>query len=91
MLPFPFAFLQSHSSALPLPPFLVPCTSDHGNPGAWHGTSTAALATTVACGGARKWHEALYLHEYVFVQFIALADTLGCTWDLFSLLCLSRF
>ena len=49
MLPLPFASLPSHSSALPLPPFLVPCTSDHGNPGAWHGTSTAALATTVAC------------------------------------------
>lgn len=42
-------------------------------------------------GGAQKWHEALYLHEYVFARFIALADTLGCMWDLFSFLRLSRF
>ena len=46
---------------------------DHGNPGAWHGTSATAPATTIACANDAEVHDgllgALDWHE--------LADALG--------------
>jgi RNA exonuclease 1 len=60
---------------------------DHGNPGAWHSISAAAPTTTVACRSDAKVVEgvlgALDSHEFVFARLMALADALGCTWDLF--------
>jgi len=44
---------------------------DHGNPGAWHGTSVTAPATTVACTSDAEVLEgvlgSLDSHELVFV------------------------
>ena len=55
---------------------------DHGNPGAWHGTSATAPATTVACANDAEVLEgllgALDSHEFVFGRLMALADALGC-------------
>lgn len=57
---------------------------DHGNPGAWHGASASAPATTVACTNDAEVLEgvlgALDSHEFVFARLMALADALGCTW-----------
>ena len=66
---------------------------DHGNPGAWHGTSAASPATTVPCTTDAEVLEgvlgALDSHEFIFARLMALADALGCTWYLFSPLCWS--
>jgi RNA exonuclease 1 len=69
---------------------------DHGNPGAWHGTSASAPATTVPCSISDADSEviegvvagALDPHEFVFARLMTLADALGCTWAcaFFSLL-----
>ena len=64
---------------------------DHGNPGAWYGTSAMAPATTVCTSDAEVLEGvlgALDLHEVVFARSMALADALGCTWGLFSLISL---
>ena len=57
---------------------------DHGNPGAWHGTSPSAPATTVPCATDAEVVEgvlgALDSHEFVFARLMTLADALGCTW-----------
>jgi RNA exonuclease 1 len=62
---------------------------DHGNPGAWHGTSPTAPATTIACTSDAEVVEgvvgALDSHEFVFARLMGFADALGCTWG-FSLL-----
>ncbi|KAH9988749.1 hypothetical protein BJV77DRAFT_1145224 [Russula vinacea] len=54
---------------------------DHGNPGAWHGTSAASPATTVPCTTDAEVLEgvlgALDSHEFVFARLMALADALG--------------
>ncbi|KAF8496216.1 hypothetical protein F5888DRAFT_1706478 [Russula emetica] len=54
---------------------------DHGNPGAWHGTSASAPATTVACTNDAEVLEgvlgALDSHEFVFARLMTLADALG--------------
>ena len=56
---------------------------DHGNPGAWHGTSASAPATTVPCTTDAEVLEgilgALDTHEFVFARLMGLADALGCT------------
>ena len=66
---------------------------DHGNPGAWHGTSAASPATTVPCTTDAEVLEgvlgALDSHEFIFARLMALADALGCTRHLFSPLCWS--
>jgi RNA exonuclease 1 len=55
---------------------------DHGNPGAWHGTSPAAPATTVACTNDAEVLDGvlsvLDTHEFVFARLMGLADALGC-------------
>ena len=55
---------------------------DHGNPGAWHGTSATAPATTVACANDAEVLDgllgALDSHEFVFGRLMGLADALGC-------------
>ena len=57
---------------------------DHGNPGAWHGTSASAPATTVPCTNDAEVIEgvvgALDSHEFVFARLMTLADALGCMW-----------
>jgi len=54
---------------------------DHGSPGAWHGTSASAPATTVACSTDAEVLEgvlgALDSHEFVFARLMGLADALG--------------
>ncbi|KAI0266318.1 hypothetical protein BGY98DRAFT_1191446 [Russula aff. rugulosa BPL654] len=54
---------------------------DHGNPGAWHGTSASAPATTVPCTNDAEVIEgvvgALDSHEFVFARLMTLADALG--------------
>jgi len=54
---------------------------DHGNPGAWHGTSPAAPATTVACTNDAEVLDGvlsvLDTHEFVFARLMGLADALG--------------
>ncbi|KAF8462662.1 hypothetical protein DFH94DRAFT_831793 [Russula ochroleuca] len=54
---------------------------DHGNPGAWHGTSADAPATTVPCTNDAEILEgvlgALDSHEFVFARLMGLADALG--------------
>ncbi len=56
---------------------------DHGNPGAWHGASATAPATTVACTSDAEVLEGVLdsvdSHEFVFARLMALADALGCT------------
>ncbi|KAN0141735.1 hypothetical protein V8E53_000197 [Lactarius tabidus] len=55
---------------------------DHGNPGAWHGTSATAPATTVACANDAEVLDglvgALDSHEFIFGRLMGLADALGC-------------
>ena len=55
---------------------------DHGNPGAWHGTSASAPATTVPCTTDAEVLDgilgALDTHEFVFARLMGLADALGC-------------
>ncbi len=55
---------------------------DHGNPGAWHGMSASAPATTVACTNDAEVLDgvlgALDTHEFVFGRLMGLADALGC-------------
>jgi RNA exonuclease 1 len=55
---------------------------DHGNPGAWHGTSVTAPATTVGCANDADVLQgllgALDSHEFVFGRLMGLADALGC-------------
>ena len=55
---------------------------DHGNPGAWHGTSATAPATTIACASDAEVLDgllgALDSHEFVFGRLMGLADALGC-------------
>ena len=55
---------------------------DHGNPGAWHGTSPSAPATTVPCTTDAEVLDgilgALDTHEFVFARLMGLADALGC-------------
>ena len=55
---------------------------DHGNPGAWHGTSASAPATTVPCTTDAEVVDgiigALDTHEFVFARLMGLADALGC-------------
>ena len=53
-------------------------------PGAWHGASPAAPATTAACTSDAEVLGPLYSHEFVLARLIALADALGCMWDLLS-------
>ncbi|KAI9508061.1 hypothetical protein F5148DRAFT_1284472 [Russula earlei] len=54
---------------------------NHGNPGAWHGTSAAAPATTVACANDAEVLDgvldALDSHEFVFARLMGLAEALG--------------
>jgi len=54
---------------------------DHGNPGAWHGTSASASATAVACTSDAEVLEgvldSVVSHELVFARLMALADVLG--------------
>ncbi|KAH9055829.1 hypothetical protein EDB83DRAFT_2293073 [Lactarius deliciosus] len=54
---------------------------DHGNPGAWHGGSATAPATTVACANDAEVLDglvgALDSHEFVFGRLMGLADALG--------------
>ncbi|KAH9061888.1 hypothetical protein EDB87DRAFT_383981 [Lactarius vividus] len=54
---------------------------DHGNPGAWHGASATAPATTVACANDAEVLDglvgALDSHEFVFGRLMGLADALG--------------
>ncbi|KAF8259317.1 ribonuclease H-like domain-containing protein [Lactarius quietus] len=54
---------------------------DHGNPGAWHGTSATAPATTVACANDAEVLDglvgALDSHEFIFGRLMGLADALG--------------
>lgn len=63
---------------------------DHGNPGAWHGTSATAPATTVACTNDAEVLDGLLgvldTHDFVFARLMGLADALGCTWRLLSTL-----
>lgn len=55
---------------------------DHGNPGAWHGASATAPATTVACANDAEVLDglvgALDSHEFIFGRLMGLADALGC-------------
>ena len=57
---------------------------DHGNPGAWHGTSAAAPATTVGCTNDGEVLDgvlsALDSHEFVFARLMGLANALGCRY-----------
>ncbi|KAI0247771.1 hypothetical protein BJV78DRAFT_1285278 [Lactifluus subvellereus] len=59
---------------------------DHGNPGAWHGTSTSAPATTVPCTNDTEVLDGvlgvLDAHEFVFARLMGLADALGCAYYL---------
>ena len=55
---------------------------DHGNPGAWHGTSAPVPGTTVACtdvtealGGVLG---AMDTCEFVLARLMGSADALGC-------------
>ncbi|KAH9958157.1 hypothetical protein BC827DRAFT_1362457 [Russula dissimulans] len=54
---------------------------DHGNPGAWHGMSASAPATTVACTTDAEVLEGvlgvLDSHQFVFARLMGLADALG--------------
>ncbi|KAI0248416.1 hypothetical protein BJV78DRAFT_799137 [Lactifluus subvellereus] len=54
---------------------------DHGNPGAWHGTSASAPATTVPCTNDTEVVDGvlgvLDAHEFVFARLMGLADALG--------------
>ncbi|KAH9037515.1 hypothetical protein EDB85DRAFT_2072974 [Lactarius pseudohatsudake] len=54
---------------------------DHGNPGAWHGGSATAPATTVACANDAEVLDglvgALDSHEFIFGRLMGLADALG--------------
>ncbi|KAN0141760.1 hypothetical protein V8E53_000222 [Lactarius tabidus] len=54
---------------------------DHGNPGAWHGASATAPATTVACANDAEVLDglvgALDSHEFIFGRLMGLADALG--------------
>ncbi|KAI9434729.1 hypothetical protein H4582DRAFT_1881782 [Lactarius indigo] len=54
---------------------------DHGNPGAWHGGSATAPATTIACANDAEVLDglvgALDSHEFVFGRLMGLADALG--------------
>ncbi|KAH9965648.1 hypothetical protein BJV74DRAFT_869879 [Russula compacta] len=54
---------------------------DHGNPGAWHGTSATAPATTVACTNDTEVLDGLLgvldTHDFVFARLMGLADALG--------------
>ena len=56
---------------------------DQGNPGAWHGTSATAPATTVACTSDAEVLDglmgALDSHEFIFWRLTGLADALECT------------
>jgi hypothetical protein len=57
---------------------------DHGNPGAWHGTSAAAPATTVGCTNDAEVFDGvlsvLDSHEFVFARLMGLANALGCMY-----------
>ena len=61
---------------------------DHGNPGAWHGTSASAPATTVPCTTDAEVLDgilgALNTHEFVFARLMGLADALGCVCSFLS-------
>ncbi|KAN0141756.1 hypothetical protein V8E53_000218 [Lactarius tabidus] len=46
---------------------------DHGNPGAWHGASATAPATTVACANDAEVLDGLF----IFGRLMGLADALG--------------
>lgn len=68
---------------------------DHGNPGAWHGTSASAPATAVPCTTDAEVLDgildSLHTHEFVFARLMGLADALGCacsflSWPLVSAL-----
>jgi RNA exonuclease 1 len=62
---------------------------DHGNPGAWHGTSATAPVTTVSCANDTEVLDgligALDSHEFIFGRLMGLADALGCAWLLLTL------
>ena len=55
---------------------------DHGNPGAWHGTSASAPATTVPCTTDAEVLDGILsvldTHEFVFARLMGLAGALGC-------------
>ena len=55
---------------------------DHSNPGAWHGTSASAPATTVPCTTDAEVLDgilgALNTHEFVFARLTGLANAQGC-------------
>ena len=74
---------QSHSPSRGAGTGAYTAIVDHGNPGAWHGTSVAAPTTTVPCTTDAEVLEgalgALDSHEFIFARLMALADTLGCT------------
>ena len=57
---------------------------DHGNPGAWHGTSASAPAMTAPCMNDAEALDgmlgALDAHEFVFARLMVLADALGCAY-----------
>ncbi|KAI0249684.1 hypothetical protein BJV78DRAFT_1394638 [Lactifluus subvellereus] len=54
---------------------------DHGNPGAWHGTSASAPATIVLCTNDMEVLDGvldvLDRHEFVFARLMGLVDALG--------------
>ena len=55
---------------------------DHGNPGAWYGTSATEPATTVACASDAEVLAGLIgvldSHELIFGRLMGLADAIGC-------------
>ena len=57
---------------------------DHGNPGAWHGTSASAPATTVPCTNDTEVLDGvlgvLGAHEFVFAGLMGLVDAPGCAY-----------
>ncbi|KAI9450824.1 hypothetical protein BJY52DRAFT_1419405 [Lactarius psammicola] len=57
---------------------------DHSNPGAWHGTSAIAPATTVACANDAEVLDrllgALDFHKLIFGRLMGLADALQVGW-----------
>ena len=68
---------------------------DHGNPGAWHGTSATAPATTVGCTNDAEVLDGvlsmLDAHEFVFARLMGLTDALGCAYPRSTLSYISQF
>jgi RNA exonuclease 1 len=59
---------------------------DHGNPGAWHGTSDSSPVTMVQCTNDTEVLldgvlSVLDAHEFVFARLMGLADAPGCAYS----------